>query len=269
MANAQQSSSAASRKKAFAEYVVELMVASGIGPVTAKGMFGGHGVYLHGLMFGLLADEVLYLKGDDASEPAFAARGLNPFRYQMHDKVGTLRYYEAPAEVYDEPEHMRQWARLGYDCALRAQAAKQKKTKPKSTGGAAGTAAGKAAGGVAAKAAKPGAKAVGTVTSFVEYGAQNAAQNAASPGALSDLRNLGPKTIEMLAKAGIKTSAQLRKMGSVQAYARVKAKDAKASLNLLWSLEGALTDRDWKAVAETDRATLLMTLEDVQRHLMP
>ncbi len=72
----------------------------------------------------------------------------------------------------------------------------------------------------------------------------------------------------MLAKAGICTDASLRSLGAVVAYARTKAVCPKASLNLLWALEGALTGRDWKLVAETDRASLLMALEDVQRHLV-
>jgi len=49
-------------EKEFVTYVVDLM--QSIGPVRAKGMFGGHGIFLEGLMFGLIADSVLYLKVD-------------------------------------------------------------------------------------------------------------------------------------------------------------------------------------------------------------
>jgi DNA transformation protein len=87
---------------------------------------------------------------------------------------------------------------------------------------------------------------------------------AARKAGMAALVNLGPKSQEMLAKAGIKTEAQLRKLGSVRAYARTKAVWPQASLNLLWALEGALSGRDWRVVAETDRADLLMALEDVQ-----
>ncbi len=55
----------------------------------------------------------------------------------------------------------------------------------------------------------------------------------------------------------------MRKLGAVRAFARTKAVWPKVSLNLLWALEGALTGRDWRVVAETDRADLLMALEDV------
>jgi DNA transformation protein len=203
-----------SRKQAFANYVVELM--AGFAPVQAKPMFGGFGIYWQGLMFALIADERLYFKADDQSQGRFEALGLGPFTYEFKGKVGHLRYYEGPAEVYDEPEHMAQWARLGFECAVRQQKAKSPKSTKK---------------------------------------------------AVSALKNLGPKSQEMLAKAGIKTEAQLRKLGAVRAYARTKAVCPKASLNLLWALEGALTGKDWKAVAESERASLLMALEDAMRHM--
>lgn len=82
---------------------------------------------------------------------------------------------------------------------------------------------------------------------------------------LSDLPNLGPKSVAMLAQAGIQTVSQLRKVGAVQAYVATKAANPQAGLNLLWALEGALTGRDWKAVADTERASLLMALEDATR----
>lgn len=82
---------------------------------------------------------------------------------------------------------------------------------------------------------------------------------------LSDLQNLGPKSVGMLGQAGIRTVSQLRKLGSVQAYVATKACCPQASLNLLWAMEGALTGRDWKAVADTERASLLMALEDATR----
>jgi DNA transformation protein len=82
---------------------------------------------------------------------------------------------------------------------------------------------------------------------------------------LSGLPNLGPKSVAMLAMAGIKTVSQLRKVGAVQAYVATKAANPQASLNLLWAMEGALTGRDWKTVAESERASLLMALEDAMR----
>lgn len=65
----------------------------------------------------------------------------------------------------------------------------------------------------------------------------------------------------MLAKAGIRTEERLRKLGAVRAYVAVRRAGAKSSLNLLWALEGALTDDDWKEIAKTRRLELLTELE--------
>jgi DNA transformation protein len=80
------------------------------------------------------------------------------------------------------------------------------------------------------------------------------------------LRNLGPASSAMLVKAGIHGVAQLRAMGSVAAYVAVKNAGAGPSLNLLWAIEGALTDRDWKEVSKTDRLSLLVQLDDYERN---
>lgn len=65
----------------------------------------------------------------------------------------------------------------------------------------------------------------------------------------------------MLAKAGITTVAELRRLGAVRAYAMVKATGANASLNLLWGLEGALTGLPWQVVAREHKLSLLLALE--------
>jgi len=78
------------------------------------------------------------------------------------------------------------------------------------------------------------------------------------------LSGLGPKSQQMLKAAGIGSAAQLRKLGSVKAYAQVKAHSPRASLNLLWALEGALTGLHWQVVAREHRTSLLLALEQVQ-----
>ena len=54
-------------------------------------------------------------------------------------------------------------------------------------------------------------------------------------------------------------------MGSVSAYIAVKAAGCKPSLNLLWAIEGALTDRDWKEISRDERTSLLIQLDDYER----
>jgi len=76
------------------------------------------------------------------------------------------------------------------------------------------------------------------------------------------LPNIGPVSKRMLAAVGIRSVETLRQLGSIEAYRRVRAHDPRASLNLLWALEGALTGRPWEDVARNDRLSLLLQLEN-------
>lgn len=81
------------------------------------------------------------------------------------------------------------------------------------------------------------------------------------PSSIDQLPNLGPKSKAMLSAAGITSIDQLRRLGAVEAFARVKMSNAKASLNLLWALEGAVTGLHWQEVAREHRTSLLLALE--------
>jgi DNA transformation protein len=88
-------------------------------------MFGGHGVYHEGLMFALVADDVLYLKADAASAGAFTALGLGPFVYEKNGRKTRMSYYAAPEAIFDDPDVAKEWAERAYAAALRG--AKPKK----------------------------------------------------------------------------------------------------------------------------------------------
>lgn len=78
---------------------------------------------------------------------------------------------------------------------------------------------------------------------------------------LPDLPNLGPRSVAMLEAIGILTHAELAAFGAIDAYIALKMAGQPATLNLLWALEGALTDRDWRQVARDDKLRLLTELE--------
>ena len=113
---------ASAEEKEFVAYVVELM--QSIGPVRAKAMFGGHGIFLEDLMFALVADSVLFLKVDKQTENNFKVRGLEAFTYMKKGKEFNMSYYQAPEEVLEEGEEMSYWANMAYAAALRATSKK-------------------------------------------------------------------------------------------------------------------------------------------------
>lgn len=111
-----------SADKEFVAYVVDLMQT--MGPVHAKGMFGGHGIFLEGLMFALVADSILYLKTDKDTENEFKEKGLEAFTYIKKDKEYKMSYYQAPEEALEDSEEMNIWANKAFSSALRAASRK-------------------------------------------------------------------------------------------------------------------------------------------------
>jgi DNA transformation protein len=95
-----------------------------LGPIHAKRMFGGYGIYHDGLMFGLVVDNQLYLKVDDENRHFFVAQKLGPFVYAMKGKSVQLSYHLAPEAMMDERELAALWGRRSWDAALRGQALK-------------------------------------------------------------------------------------------------------------------------------------------------
>lgn len=122
------------RKSEFVEYIVETMRA--FGPVEAKAMFGGWGLYHRDAFFALVAYDTLYLKVDPDNRARFEAEGLEPFVFEAKDGRKTaMSYRQAPDEALENPAVMAEWARLGYGAALRAAATKQKRPKAGNAGG--------------------------------------------------------------------------------------------------------------------------------------
>jgi DNA transformation protein len=83
----------------------------------------------------------------------------------------------------------------------------------------------------------------------------------------AELANLGPKSEQMLIAAGITSFEQLRKLGAVAAYSKVKRSGSNASLNLLWALEGALSGISWQEVSRLHRTSLLLALEEHEQRV--
>jgi DNA transformation protein len=93
---------------------------------------------------------------------------------------------------------------------------------------------------------------------------RSTAPRPAGEPALATLPGLGPKSQAMLVAAGIPDLGTLRRLGAVAAYARVKHSDPRASLNLLWGLESALTGLPWQTVAREHRTSLLLALDALE-----
>lgn len=107
------------------------------GRIEARRMFGGHGLYHEGRMFGLVAGDTLYLKTDAESVAHFDRLGLPAFQYLRGGKTMQTSYREAPAEVFEDREEAAAWGRRAWEAALRSgqppgqrKAARKKAAEP-------------------------------------------------------------------------------------------------------------------------------------------
>ena len=117
-----------SAQNEFVNYLLELL--RPFGDVASRAMFGGHGIYREGLIFGIVFDDAFYLKTDAVNRGEFEERGLGPLVYESKSKGKSLSlgYYQCPEDALESAGLMRDWANSGYAAALRA-AAKKKPAK--------------------------------------------------------------------------------------------------------------------------------------------
>ncbi|MEQ1706919.1 MAG: TfoX/Sxy family protein [Terricaulis sp.] len=117
----------------FHDFVRELF--AGLGPVQVKRMFGGAGVYADGVMFALLANDVIHLKVDDVMKAELRAEGCGPFIWTPASgpRAGEqveMGYWRMPDSALDEPDLAADWARKALGVA-KAKAASKPKAKRK------------------------------------------------------------------------------------------------------------------------------------------
>lgn len=82
---------------------------AGWGGVIPRKMFGGVGLFREEKMFGLIADDVVYLKVDDSNRGSFLSAGSLPFK-PYPDKPARMSYYSVPPEVLEDPDSFIEWA---------------------------------------------------------------------------------------------------------------------------------------------------------------
>ena len=100
----------------YLTYVIDQL--EELGPVRYKRMFGGAGLYFEDLFFGLVADDVLYLKVDDSNRADYEAAGMEPFK-PFDDKEIVMQYYEVPIDVLENKNTLREWAEKAVGAAER------------------------------------------------------------------------------------------------------------------------------------------------------
>ena len=100
----------ARKPDSFTAYVLDQL--SGLGPVEARRMFGGQGLYWREQIFGLIDDGRVYFRVSPETTSAYVERGVAPFEpWPGHVMKG---YYEVPSAVLEDADEAAGWARTAW-----------------------------------------------------------------------------------------------------------------------------------------------------------
>lgn len=114
----------------FVDYLRDVFAA--FGQVNARKMFGGHGIYFDDCMFGLVADDTLYLKADEQNVHRFNELDLPAFEYTKSDgRPMKMSFFLAPESIYEDHEEAAEWATHAWEAAKRAKALKKNPARKK------------------------------------------------------------------------------------------------------------------------------------------
>ncbi len=75
------------------------------------------------------------------------------------------------------------------------------------------------------------------------------------------IRNVGPKSAAWLRQVGVRTQDDLNRLGPVEAFMKVKRAGFRPSLNLLYSLAGAIANCHWADLPDERKKELVAAAE--------
>lgn len=93
--------------------------------ITYRKMFGGFGLYQHGVIFAIVPDERIFFKVDEGNKEDFVKFGMEPFTYPMKDGTfSTLSYWQLPDDILDDRNLLNIWVAKAVKVSLNAKAKK-------------------------------------------------------------------------------------------------------------------------------------------------
>lgn len=113
----------------YLAYVVDQLAC--YGPVVARRMFGGVGLYHNGLFFGAVDEDAVYLRVDDESRPNYQERGmpaLSPVK--SRPDLVMQGYYQLPPDILDDREELVVWLRHAIAAAAAAPRKSRRSPEP-------------------------------------------------------------------------------------------------------------------------------------------
>jgi DNA transformation protein and related proteins len=96
-------------------------------PVSVRRMFSGVGVFAEDVIIALVIRDVIYLKADATTQPAFEQEGCAPFSYLAKGQKRVIgSFWRMPDRLYDDPDELAVWAEQALAVAQRTAVGKVK-----------------------------------------------------------------------------------------------------------------------------------------------
>ena len=95
-----------SKNDGFKDFVLDQL--ADLPHVTARAMFGGHGLYSRSTFFGIIYKGRLYFKVTTSTLSRYTDHGMKPFR--PNAKQTLKSFYEVPIDILEDTEALTQWA---------------------------------------------------------------------------------------------------------------------------------------------------------------
>jgi len=111
----------------YLAYILEQLTR--LGSLRSNRMFGGIGLYSREIFFGLIDDDTLFFKTDEANIAPYRERNMPRFMPFPDRPDAVLGYHQVPADVIEDAEQLVAWARKSVEVALRRQVAKATKVR--------------------------------------------------------------------------------------------------------------------------------------------
>ncbi|CNL08635.1 TfoX/Sxy family DNA transformation protein [Yersinia alsatica] len=88
-----------------------------LGQITVRSQFGGYGLLANGIMFAVVSEGELYLRGNDQVENLFRTREMTNLIYAKRGLPVLLRYYWVDTLLWSDDLALRHFAKLAYQGA--------------------------------------------------------------------------------------------------------------------------------------------------------
>jgi DNA transformation protein len=98
--------------------------------IKSRAMFGGHGLYRNGVIFGIIAEGSIYFKVDTSNMKEYEAYKSVPFTYtKASGKPVSMSYWKVPDIILKDEKVLREWIEKSLAINLKKSTKRPSRTK--------------------------------------------------------------------------------------------------------------------------------------------